>query len=63
MQRFNSFIGVQAAVDVRGELTRVTGIITHAQQGQSDGSLTLYKLTLEDPTALWKYRRNSRVYE
>ncbi|EXQ84735.1 rhs element Vgr family protein [Acinetobacter baumannii 1058283] len=46
----------------RGELTRVTGIITHAQQGQSDGSLTLYKLTLEDPTALWKYRRNSRVF-
>ncbi|HHP6695979.1 TPA: type VI secretion system Vgr family protein [Acinetobacter baumannii] len=59
------FIGVQAAVDIvteRGELTRVTGIITHAQQGQSDGSLTLYKLTLEDPTALWKYRRNSRVF-
>lgn len=67
MQRFNLnlFIGVQAAVDIvteRGELTRVTGIITHAQQGQSDGSLTLYKLTLEDPTALWKYRRNSRVF-
>ncbi|MCG6641927.1 type VI secretion system Vgr family protein [Acinetobacter baumannii] len=63
--QLKSFIGVQAAVDIvteRGELTRVTGIITHAQQGQSDGSLTLYKLTLEDPTALWKYRRNSRVF-
>ncbi|NUF84453.1 type VI secretion system Vgr family protein [Acinetobacter seifertii] len=65
MIQLKSFIGVQAAVDIvteRGELTRVTGIITHAQQGQSDGSLTLYKLTLEDPTALWKYRRNSRVF-
>ncbi|MDR9576618.1 type VI secretion system Vgr family protein [Acinetobacter nosocomialis] len=63
--QLKSFIGSQAAVDIvteRGELTRVTGIITHAQQGQSDGSLTLYKLTLEDPTALWKYRRNSRVF-
>ncbi|MDB9694867.1 type VI secretion system tip protein VgrG [Acinetobacter nosocomialis] len=63
--QLKSFIGSQAAVDIvteRGELTRVTGMITHAQQGQSDGSLTLYKLTLEDPTALWKYRRNSRVF-
>ncbi|WP_343569342.1 type VI secretion system Vgr family protein [Acinetobacter sp.] len=63
--QLKSFIGIQVAVDIvteRGELTRVTGIITHAQQGQSDGSLTLYKLTLEDPTALWKYRRNSRVF-
>ncbi|WP_202742645.1 type VI secretion system Vgr family protein [Acinetobacter calcoaceticus] len=65
MIQLKSFIGVQAAVDIvteRGELTRVTGIITQAQQGQSDGSLTLYKLTLEDPTTLWKYRRNSRVF-
>lgn len=63
--QLKSFIGMQAAVDIvteRGELTRVTGIITQAQQGQSDGSLTLYKLTLEDPTTLWKYRRNSRVF-
>ncbi|WP_082249352.1 type VI secretion system Vgr family protein [Acinetobacter calcoaceticus] len=63
--QLKSFIGVQVAVDIvteRGELTRVTGIITQAQQGQSDGSLTLYKLTLEDPTTLWKYRRNSRVF-
>ena len=63
--QLKSFIGVQAAVDIvteRGELTRVAGIITQAQQGQSDGSLTLYKLTLEDPTTLWKYRRNSRVF-
>ncbi|MCU4337278.1 type VI secretion system Vgr family protein [Acinetobacter dispersus] len=59
------FIGSQAAVDTvtdQGQLTRVTGIITQALQGQSDGSLTVYKLTLEDPTALWKQRRNSRVF-
>nr|WP_314523872.1 type VI secretion system Vgr family protein [uncultured Acinetobacter sp.] len=59
------FIGSQAAIDTvtdQGQLTRVTGIITQALQGQSDGSLTLYKLTLEDPTALWKQRRNSRVF-
>ncbi|MCU4337400.1 type VI secretion system Vgr family protein [Acinetobacter dispersus] len=59
------FIGSQAAIDSvtdQGQLTRVTGIITQALQGQSDGSLTVYKLTLEDPTALWKQRRNSRVF-
>ena len=59
------FIGSQVAIDTvtdQGQLTRVTGIITQALQGQSDGSLTLYKLTLEDPTTLWKQRRNSRVF-
>jgi len=59
------FIGSQAAIDSvtdQGQLIRVTGIITQALQGQSDGSLTVYKLTLEDPTALWKQRRNSRVF-
>jgi type VI secretion system secreted protein VgrG len=59
------FIGSQAAIDTvtdHGQLTRVTGIITQALQGQSDGSLTLYRLTLEDSTTLWKQRRNSRVF-
>jgi len=59
------FIGSQVAVDQvtdTGQLFRTTGIITQALQGQSDGSLTVYKLTLEDPTALWKHRRNSRVF-
>ena len=46
----------------KGTLFRTTGIITEAAQGQSDGSLTLYKLTLSDPTALWHKRRNSRVF-
>ncbi|NHB58641.1 type VI secretion system tip protein VgrG [Acinetobacter sp. 194] len=59
------FIGSQVAVDQvtdNGKLFRTTGIITEAAQGQSDGSLTLYKLTLEDPTSLWHKRRNSRVF-
>ncbi|CAI3114676.1 Actin cross-linking toxin VgrG1 [Acinetobacter calcoaceticus] len=59
------FIGCQVAVDQvtdHGQLFRTTGIITEASQGQSDGSLTLYKLKLQDPTVLWHKRRNSRVF-
>ncbi|KHN66862.1 type VI secretion system protein [Acinetobacter calcoaceticus] len=59
------FIGCQVAVDQvtdQGQLFRTTGIITEASQGQSDGSLTLYKLKLQDPTVLWHKRRNSRVF-
>ncbi|WP_368571019.1 type VI secretion system Vgr family protein [Acinetobacter haemolyticus] len=59
------FIGCQAAIDQvtdTGTLFRTTGIITEAVQGQSDGSLTLYKLKLQDATALWHKRRNSRVF-
>ena len=59
------FIGCQVAVDQVtdfGELYRTTGIITGASQGQSDGALTVYKLTLEDATTLWHKRRNSRVF-
>lgn len=60
-----SFIGTQVAVDQvtdQGQLFRSSGIITQAAQGQSDGALTLYKLTLEDATSLWHKRRNSRVF-
>ncbi len=59
------FIGAQVAVDQvtdQGQLFRSSGLITQAAQGQSDGALTLYKLTLEDATALWHKRRNSRVF-
>ncbi|MNH54208.1 Phage-related baseplate assembly protein [compost metagenome] len=59
------FIGCLVAVDQvtdQGRLFRTTGIITEASQGQSDGSLTLYKLKLQDPTVLWHKRRNSRVF-
>ncbi|MGS5403357.1 type VI secretion system Vgr family protein [Acinetobacter junii] len=59
------FIGVQLAVDQvtdSGQLFRMTGIVTEACYGQSDGALTLYKLTLSDATNLWHKRRNSRVF-
>jgi type VI secretion system VgrG family protein len=59
------FIGCQVAVDQVtdfGELYRTTGIVTGASQGQSDGALSVYKLTLEDATSLWHKRRNSRVF-
>jgi type VI secretion system secreted protein VgrG len=59
------FIGSQVAVDIvndKAELNRISGIVTKADIGASDGSLTIYRLTVEDPTALWKHRRNSRVF-
>ena len=59
------FIGCQVAVDQvtdSGQLFRTTGIITGASQGQSDGALSLYRLTMQDPTSLWHKRRNSRVF-
>lgn len=59
------FIGCRAAVDMvndRSELNRISGIVTQAELGSSDGALTIYRLTVEDPTVLWKYRRNSRVF-
>ncbi|TCM63184.1 late control gene D protein (GPD) [Acinetobacter calcoaceticus] len=59
------FIGSQVAVDSvtdQGQYFRTSGIITAAEQGQSDGALTLYRLKLQDPTALWEKRRNSRVF-
>ncbi|NNH34535.1 type VI secretion system tip protein VgrG [Acinetobacter sp. NIPH 2377] len=59
------FIGGRVAVDQvtdLGELSRITGVVTGASQGQSDGALTLYKITIEDATALWHKRRNSRVF-
>ena len=60
-----NFIGSQVAVDIvtdKSQLTRTTGIVTKADVGASDGSLTIYRLTVEDPTTLFKHRRNSRVF-
>lgn len=59
------FIGGRAAIDQvtdLGQLSRLTGVITGASQGQSDGALTVYKLVIEDASALWHKRRNSRVF-
>lgn len=63
--QLKQFIGAQAAIDQvtdAGQLFRLSGIITEAYQGQSDGALTLYRLTLQDATSLWHKRRNSRVF-
>jgi|GEM_PF-63874 len=60
-----SFIGSHVAIDIvndRSELNRISGIVTKAELGSSDGALTIYRLTVEDPTTLWKFRRNSRVF-
>lgn len=59
------FIGCQVAIDQvtdTGQLARTSGIITRAMQGQSDGALTIYTLNVQDSTALWHKRRNSRVF-
>lgn len=59
------FIGCQVAVDQvtdSGQLYRTTGIITGASQGQSDGALSLYLLTMQDATSLLHKRCNSRVF-
>ena len=59
------FIGAQTAIDIvndKSELNRISGIVTKADIGASDGSLSIYRLTVEDPIALWKHRRNSRVF-
>lgn len=63
--QLKQFIGCLVAVDQvtdLGKLARTTGIVTGVSQGQSDGALTLYKLTVEDATSLWHKRRNSRVF-
>lgn len=63
--QLKQFIGAQAAIDQvtdASQLFRLSGIITEAYQGQSDGALTLYRLTLQDATSLWHKRRNSRVF-
>nr|WP_174505251.1 type VI secretion system Vgr family protein [Acinetobacter sp. Marseille-Q1620] len=64
--QLKSFIGCQAAIDVqtdRGQYVRTTGIIVGAEQGQSDGALSIYKLVLKDAFSLLDLKRNSRVFE
>ena len=45
-----------------GALFGVCGLVTQASAGQSDGSLTVYRLEIEDSLALLKRRRQSRVF-
>jgi type VI secretion system secreted protein VgrG len=59
------FIGCQVAVDQvtdSGQLFRTSGIVTECAQGHSDGALSIYSLRMQDATALWYKRRNSRVF-
>lgn len=60
-----TFIGLQVAVDQvtdRGSFFPYDWYYYWSITGQSDGALTLYKLTVSDPTYLWHKRRNSRVF-
>lgn len=44
------FIGSQLAVDIvndKSELNRISGIVTKADAGASDGALTIYRLTVK----------------
>jgi len=59
------FIGCQVAVDQvtdSGQLFRTSGIVTECAQGHSDGALSIYSIRMQDATALWYKRRNSRVF-
>jgi type VI secretion system secreted protein VgrG len=59
------FIGCQVAVDQvtnRERFLEQQVLLPKPNKGNPDGSLTLYKLVLQDPTALWHKRRNSRVF-
>jgi type VI secretion system secreted protein VgrG len=54
-------LGVQLVTD-RGELHQINGLVTAAGIGQSDGSLTVVRLRVQDAFELFKQRRNSRVF-
>ncbi len=60
-----SFMGQPVEVQIvtdRGELRRICAISTGARVGQSDGSLTLYELDVEDALGLMARRINSRIF-
>lgn len=46
----------------RGQLRRVSGIITEAGAGNSDGGVATYRLVLRDAMAVMEKRVNSRVF-
>lgn len=60
------FIGQTACIEQITDLGQshyITGIISHAVSGHSDGGFAIYRLTLQDSaSALWSKRRNSRVF-
>ena len=54
---------VLSITDARGEMVERCGVISQAQLLGSDGGFAKYKLTVEPPFALLRYRRTSRVFQ
>ena len=46
----------------RGELHSVCGIVAQAAEGESDGGLATYQLTIRDALAIMEHRNNTRVF-
>ncbi len=60
-----SFIALPIAIEMvtdRGGLHLISGIITEAVAGESDGGLATYKLRMQDALSLLTRRRNTRVF-
>lgn len=60
-----SLIGLPLTLKIvtdRGALHAISGIITDARAGQSDGSLTCYQLTMRDALTVLTGRINRRVF-
>ena len=60
-----SLIGLPLTLKIvtdRGGLHSISGIITGARAGKSDGSLTCYQLTLRDALSVLEGRINRRVF-
>ncbi|MBA5607050.1 type VI secretion system tip protein VgrG [Duganella sp. FT3S] len=58
-------IGLPVAVDFvtdRGELNTVSGIVTEACAGDSDGGVATYKLVMRDALAILDKRVNTRIF-
>jgi type VI secretion system secreted protein VgrG len=59
------FIGLPAELRVvtdRGQLRRISGIVTEAASGQSDGALATYQLVIRDALSVMENRTNTRVF-
>ncbi|MGA4047847.1 type VI secretion system Vgr family protein [Ralstonia nicotianae] len=54
-------VSIQLATD-EGVLYPINGVITDIQSGQSDGTLTSYRLTVGDAMSLMRGRRNMRTF-
>lgn len=60
-----SFIALPITIEMvtdRGELHLISGVITEAVAGESDGGLATYRLRMQDALSLLTRRRNTRVF-